>query len=340
MPSPSPSNGSPQNSAPQEDTSKRPSTPTTPSPSDPPPSPSRYHRTIHIHLSDIETPDSLNGRLELDEKQISELTHLIARDGLLNPILVRAIGDRYELIAGNHRLAAMRRLKWDQTPALLIDANDYETGRLRLLENVARTNLSPVEEAKQLSRLVETHPNGVDGVAIDIHRRPDWILDRLEIVSYPESLLRHVHSKRISLAAAKYLARNPDHMLRESNIHFAATDGCTAKMARAWLHDAAAEALPPPEPSENSSFIVGEQFETHTLARCFVCREQYNLEDTRAERLCTNCLRSIETSWQTAQTAPVQPANPSPGPAETTPDPTPEHHVDQPIEPPNQPATK
>ena len=316
-PSPSQPNGSPSNIAPQADTSRPPSTQTTPSPSDPPQSRLRCHRTTHIQIRDIDTPDELNGRLGLDENRISELTHLIARDGLLTPILVRAVGDRYELIAGNHRLAAMRRLNWDQTAAMLIAGDDYEAARLRLVENTARTDLSPVEEAKQLAVLVEAHPNGVDGVAADIHRRTEWILDRLEIVQYPESLLQHVHAKRISLAAAKWLARQPDDVIRETNIHFAATGGCTARMARQWLNQAVAEDIPAPPASENARFSDGDAFLTRTLARCFVCRDHFDLDQTRPERLCTRCIESIEQTWQNPPTNPPRPAE-HPQAAQTT----------------------
>lgn len=276
------------------------STKTAQSPSLPQTPPPTFHRTIHIHICDIEKPDPLNGRLQLNEDTICELTHLIARDGLLTPLLVRPNGHRYELIAGNHRLAAMRRLNWKTAPAVILKTNEYETARLRMIENTARTNLTPVEEAKQLSKLVQQHPDGVDGVAADIHRRPEWILDRLEIADYPESLLQHIHTRRISLAAARYLARIPDPDLREHHIRYAANDGCTARMARQWLHSTEAEESPIPPPPENSSISAIPAYISQTKALCLLCQTYNDLDQTRRETLCVNCLSAIQA--QRAQT--------------------------------------
>lgn len=315
MESPSPPGGSPSNTGPATHKSALPSTPTTQSRSAPESSPTENHRTTHIQICDVHKPDPLNGRLELDEARISELVHLIARDGLLTPILVRKLVEGYELIAGNHRLAALRRLNRSEVSAIVIPATDYEAARLTLLENTTRTQLSPVEEAKQLSVLVAKHPNGVDGVAEDIHRRPEWILDRLDIADYPDTLLAHVHARRISLAAARLLARIADPPLREHHIHHAATGGCTARMARQWLESTQTDAMPTPPPPENFSLPAPQTYISETLARCALCRNYNELGQTRREVVCVQCLSAIQAKWEHEPADPTPPEPTPPAPA-------------------------
>lgn len=251
-------------------------------------------QTIHnLPLSKIHVPDSHNGRLDVDQADVQHLASQIDRDGLLHPITVRPYGDAWSLIAGLHRLLAYHALGRLEIPANVVDADDERAARLRLTENLYRSELSPVEEARQLADIVEADPNGIDGVADTLHRNPQWILDRLDLLDYDDTLLEHIHAKNITLAAAYHLQRIVDPQTRTVRIRQAAEHGITAATARIWRND---DNLTPPEISQLSENQVetGETIIPKPIRiACFACTTPLEPQNLIRIMICPNCHQAI-----------------------------------------------
>lgn len=273
-----------------------------------PPGPSS---TSRIPISQIATPDPTNGRAEIDSEAIQQLASSIAAIGLINPITVRPTQTGYILIAGNRRLTAMQRLNAKYIDATVLNVDNLTSATITLTENVSRSNLTPVEEACQLHNLVENHPNGVEGVATTLSRSPNWILDRLDILAWPESLRTSVHERKISLAAAKRLAKIQPDKLREERIYQAATHGINTRTAALWLQDAIAAATPPAPVSQITGQIDNNTYVTETAVSCWLCRTLAKLETTRTLRICEPCITNVESQLQ-AQASPLQHPAPTP----------------------------
>jgi ParB/RepB/Spo0J family partition protein len=220
----------------------------------------------------------------------------IAQVGLINPPTVREVPAGYELVAGHRRLRAIKLLGWHLIPVNVRDADDLETAAITASENLQRSNLSAMEEAEQLDVLVNTHPNAVEGVAGQLGRSVSWILDRLDLLTWPTSLQAAIHAKRISIGAAKHLARIPDSDLRELRIKHAVDHGCNAATASLWLQDAIASQSPPENVSHPGTEIPPDRILTETTAICFLCSNRVELHQTASRRLCLDCLTTIEQS--------------------------------------------
>ncbi len=289
---------SPPTSSESTPTPRNPSSPSTttatePSSSNPSPSPDQSPHVRDIPLSAIDVADPGNGRLCVDPDNARDLARQMAASGLINPIVVRPVGARYELIAGNTRFAAAHILGWTVIAASIRTSTDLQASTIRLAENVKRSNLTPVEEATQLNTLVEANPQGVDGVASALNVKTDWILDRLDLLMYPDSLLGHVHNKTISLAAAKRLARIQPPELQEVRIEQAAYYKIDAKTASLWLQDALATVRPDFELPEISTQIPQSEISVTTKIRCFACKENHEIQNTTPTRLCAACLTQL-----------------------------------------------
>lgn len=109
---------------------------------------------LEIPLNKIEANPN-QPRIDFSEERIQELQNSIQKDGLLQPILVRPQGDGYEIIAGERRWQACKRLGKETIPAKILILNDIETQQVALVENLQRDNLNPIEEARGFKRLVE-----------------------------------------------------------------------------------------------------------------------------------------------------------------------------------------
>lgn len=259
------------------------------------------HTQQTVLIANIHFRDPTNGRATIDPRRVQELAAALAREPLLHPITLRSTPTGLVLVCGRHRIAAFQRLGRAEIPAHILDLNDTTEAQLRLSENLQRVTLSPVEQAKQLAELLELESQGVDAVAARLGRSVDWILDRLEILTWPEELVTHVHTKRIPLAAAKLLARIQPTSIRDQRIHDAATHGCSAATARLWLQTAGRDDPTAPPPPNFS--CQGQEFVTETTTRvvCFGCAELKRIEGTQLVRCCNECLSSIQAAQQTAR---------------------------------------
>lgn len=113
------------------------------------------NQVVEIPLDQIE-PNSYQPRQVFDKTQIQELAQTISEHGLLQPIIVREYEPaKYEIIAGERRYRAMKLLGWEKAPAIVEKMSDKESASLALIENLQRSQLSSVEEARAYQRLMD-----------------------------------------------------------------------------------------------------------------------------------------------------------------------------------------
>lgn len=107
-----------------------------------------------LNIDDV-MPNRFQPRLKFDEKALNELADSIKRHGVFQPIIVRKIGDKYEIIAGERRYKASVLAGKRDIPAIIVDMNDNTSSEVALLENVQRENLSPIEEAVSYKKILD-----------------------------------------------------------------------------------------------------------------------------------------------------------------------------------------
>ncbi|HEY3062712.1 MAG TPA: ParB/RepB/Spo0J family partition protein [Chloroflexota bacterium] len=154
-----------------------------------------------LPLADIDL-SGRNPRRKLSD--IDELVASIQAHGLLAPVLVRRTGQRYELVAGNRRLEAVRRLGWDSVPAVVRAADIDQAYVLTLVENLQRTDLQPTEEAAALEVLIRERGWTTRQVAAAIGRSQAWVSKRLRVFEDP-LLAPAVLANQLSVSAAEEL---------------------------------------------------------------------------------------------------------------------------------------
>src|SRR6266487_4251896 len=102
------------------------------------------YQEIGVHLVE---PSPYQARREIPAEQLNELAESIRSEGLLQPIVVRKHGDKFELIAGERRWRAFQQLKIKTIPARVVEASNASSAALGLIENLQREGLNPIEEA-------------------------------------------------------------------------------------------------------------------------------------------------------------------------------------------------
>jgi len=148
-------------------------------------------------------------RREFDREQLDELVTSIRENGLLQPLVVRpagrnaASGAEWELVAGERRLRAVRRLGWTEVPAVVREIDDRTLLVLAIVENVQRADLSPLEEAEGYRQLIEEFGYTQKEVAESVGKERSTVANLLRLLQLPASVQRLVAAGHLSMGHAR-----------------------------------------------------------------------------------------------------------------------------------------
>ncbi len=158
-----------------------------------------------LRVSDIE-PNRNQPRKYFSEEAISALADSIREHGILQPILVRPLSTgNYQIVAGERRWRAARRLGLDEVPVNIKEISDIETAQIAIIENLQRENLNPIEEAKGYSELIEKYGMTQEKVAKMVGKSRSVIANAIRILSLPEAVHRMIEAGDLSTGHAKAL---------------------------------------------------------------------------------------------------------------------------------------
>ena len=189
-------------------------------------------------------------RRRFEPEATTGLASSIKQQGLLQPIVVRprAAGG-YELIAGERRWRAAREAGIDVLPALVRDADDRDTLLLALVENVAREQLSPVEEARAYASLVDEFELSLGDVAERVGRSKSSVSNRLRLLELPEEVLWMVARGELSEGHARAVLSLPDHGARTKLAKKIVRDGMSVRAAEKAAQEGGATRRPRAAPA-------------------------------------------------------------------------------------------
>jgi ParB family chromosome partitioning protein len=155
-------------------------------------------------------------RDNFDEETLGSLADSIREVGILQPVLVRASGDGYELIAGERRWRAARRVGMQTIPALVRETDDNSALEEALVENLQREALNPLEEAAAYQQLIEDFHLTHDQVAARVGKSRASVSNMLRLLQLPPSIQKAVRDKQLTMGHARALLGSPDRAFQES----------------------------------------------------------------------------------------------------------------------------
>ena len=184
-------------------------------------------------------------RRRFEPEATTGLASSIKQQGLLQPVVVRprAAGG-YELIAGERRWRAAREAGIEALPALVREADDRDTLLLALVENVAREQLSPVEEARAYASLVDEFELSLGDVAERVGRSKSSVSNRLRLLELPEEVLWMVARGELTDGHARAVLSLPDHDARRKLAKKIVRDGMSVRAAEKAAQDGGAARRP------------------------------------------------------------------------------------------------
>lgn len=175
-------------------------------------------------------PNPHQPRHHFDEESLSALAASIRELGVLQPPLVRALGDgAYELIAGERRWRAAKRAGLTTIPVLVREADDLSSLEQAVVENLHRQDLNPLEEAAAYTQLIEDFSLTHDQLATRVGKSRAAITNTLRLFQLPPSIQRLVAEGQLSAGHARTLLGTPDRAFQESLAKRVVTEGLSVR---------------------------------------------------------------------------------------------------------------
>ncbi len=163
-------------------------------------------KVVDISIDDI-LPNRYQPRLKFEDDSIFELAESIKVHGVFQPILVRPIGDKYEIIAGERRYKASVLANRKTIPAIVVSLNDKDAVEIALIENVQRANLTAIEEAVSYKRILDMGYIKQEDLARKLGKNQSTIANKLRLLNLDEAVQEALQENKISERHARSLLR-------------------------------------------------------------------------------------------------------------------------------------
>ena len=159
---------------------------------------------VQLNLNDI-IPNRFQPREVFDEKALKELAVSIKEHGVIQPIIVREVNGKYEIIAGERRYKASALAGMTKIPAIIRDLDDKESSKVALLENLQRKNLNPIEEARTYQKILEIDQMTQEELAKTMGKSQSAVANKIRLLSLPDDIQEALLKEQISERHARTL---------------------------------------------------------------------------------------------------------------------------------------
>jgi len=161
-------------------------------------------RVIQVAVADID-PNPHQPRKEFPDADLKDLSESIAEHGIIQPLIAIEEGNRYQLVAGERRLRAAKRIRMKTVPVIVREMKKQQQMEVALLENIQRQNLNPIEEAYAFKRLMDEFGMSQENLAKRIGKSRPVITNTLRLLTLPEEIQKALIEGKIPMSVARVI---------------------------------------------------------------------------------------------------------------------------------------
>ncbi|MGL4912594.1 MAG: nucleoid occlusion protein [Romboutsia sp.] len=227
-------------------------------------------RVMEIPIEDI-VPNPYQPRKVFSQAALEELSNSIKSYGILQPITVRVINDKYELIAGERRLRAARLAGFELVPVIINNMSDESSAVLALLENLQREDLNFIEEAMGYENLIKEHEFTQQQLAEKLGKNQSTIANKLRILRLPNEIKIKLVENDLTERHARALLKLPNEELMKEVLDKVIKSELTVKKTEKLIKDILEEIQDIEEPEKKQSIkgTMGIRIYLNTMKQAF-----------------------------------------------------------------------
>ena len=232
-------------------------------------------------------------RSDLSPESVQSLTSSIRQLGVIEPLVVKPVGDRFEIIAGHRRLLASELADLVEVPCYVVRVSDETADLMKIHENLQRKEISPIEEGKYFEYLVLTYHWSAEKIAKMIGRSDAYVYARMAIDEYPEDLRDALEAGQLSIGVARELAQVDDDDTRAQYIDYAIKNGITSTVAEQWKREYNAGKHMPATPGNLDPGAPHLQQPVIATVKCPLCEGDVPMKDARLIYCHADCMQKL-----------------------------------------------
>lgn len=151
------------------------------------------------------SPNKNQPRKNIDKKALAELADSIKAHGLIQPIIIRKVGKKYEIIAGERRWRASKIAGLEEIPCIIKDIDDKVSSKYALIENIQREDLNPIEEAIAYKKLMEDYDLTQEELAKELGKSRSYIANTVRLLNLHEKVIEYISKGQLTAGHGKAL---------------------------------------------------------------------------------------------------------------------------------------
>ena len=245
-----------------------------------------------VNLSLIDEPD---GRIRIDahDEDIEGLAENIKEIGQLEPVLLAKLGQRYEIVAGERRVLAMKSLGLKTVKAIVKVMSRIDIALARASENLQRRNLSPIEEGATYVDLAQNHNMSIRQIGDKFGKATSTVKDKMDLMKLHPELQKAIHTGSISMMVGRALNQIDEEKELRKCIGYAIAGGCTETVALEWVKDFK-QSSRTYDPGSEQGGSLKPMLQTQKIYQaCEICEEPVEVQAMKMLRICPGCFKVI-----------------------------------------------
>jgi len=269
---------------------------------------------IDVPIGEITFPET-ELRKQIVFEGLESLANSIRTVGLLNPIVIRRVGERWELVAGWRRLKACEIIGLASVPCRVAPSNEEMADMQRIHENIFREDINPVDEGEFYRTLMTKYQWNISTLALNVKKSPSYVSDRVNIIEADEEIKSAMRDGKIGISIGRELMRIDDPGNRKRLLWYAINSGATLETVRRWrvdyevsrertqaLQEPGKVLLPeevrpgeagPPKLTDSTIPEMEIQEKIIEYRTCFGCGSKVGIPDVFVMFLCPRCKDTI-----------------------------------------------
>jgi len=245
-----------------------------------------------VKLEDIIGPE-LPIRKGMDQERFDELCESIARLGLIEPIVVKKKGRKFEIVAGHRRYLACKNNEHKNMNCVLIGRKDADTEAVKFAENMVREEVHPIDEAVFMQAIMDREKIDEYELADKLGKGKSYIFERLLILQYPDILKAAFMAGQVNHSKCRELFKIKDLEGMETYLQHAIDSGASSQVIKQWVSDYNTvnrdENL---ERVTDTDGLGGREPKVATVV-CECCKGEVELNQSRIVRACIPCIKVL-----------------------------------------------
>jgi ParB family chromosome partitioning protein len=211
---------------------------------------------LQLHVHDLE-PNPFQPRRDFDAAELASLAESLRQHGLLQPVSVRRVGERYQLVAGERRWRAAIAAGWETVPAQLVEADDRQATELAIVENLQRQDLNALEKAASFEHYLATYGCTQEELAQRLQIDRSTVSNLIRLLELPAEVQQSLRNGAITQGHARALLPLDDEREQVALCRQIKDEGLSVRavesLVQGTLHAAEEPALSSPAPSSASA---------------------------------------------------------------------------------------